>query len=415
MGKFTWSEGNQGIYRYSDFGRFDLTEIDSDGATLFYDNSDNDFDPSRAPWKIELIFKDAETYTFETGPDAGTEVFTDGTITGIKIYNQDGDLVIKGTGLDASLAIVSARLLDDGDLDGLWKFINAGGHTYVGSNDSSGPDNDWDGDSISTGRGDDTIKGNGGNDYIEDRGGVDTYNGGAGWDTVSYNTGDSYWDGWAVGIDANLKTGKVTGYDDKIDTLKNIESIRGTAFKDKFTGDKNDNEFMGYQGKDDINGAGGWDRASYRNDADRGGTDGIKADLKKGYVRDGFGQKDTIKNIEEIDGTDSNDVFIDNNKSNHFRGRDGDDKMTFSKGNDSGYGEEGADTFIFKGNNFGYDSIWDFDQDEGDKIKINNANSLDDLIIYQEGDHTVIKFNDNAFVQLDHIWFEDISASDFIF
>ena len=169
------------------------------------------------------------------------------------------------------------------------------------------------------------------------------------------------------------------------------------------------------QGKDVIDGKGGFDVASYRNDDRYGGTDGIIANLKEGFVRDGFGHKDKLKSIEGVEGTDQDDVFIDNKKDNYFRLRDGDDTVTLSKGNDYVDARgDGADLFIFKGNNFGHDEIEAFDDGDGDEIQILNATGMGDLMISQDGDDALIEFGDSSIRLLD---FDsgDLDPSDFIF
>jgi hypothetical protein len=169
------------------------------------------------------------------------------------------------------------------------------------------------------------------------------------------------------------------------------------------------------QGNDAIDGGDGFDTASYRRDSQRGGTDGIVADLKKGTVRDGFGNKDTIENIERIEGTDTNDVFKDGKGDDEFRLRDGNDTVYFSKGDDfADASGSGADLFVFKGNKFGHDAIWAFDDSQGDKLQILNAASISDLSIYQDGDNAVVEFGSNS-VTLYEFLASDLDGGDFVF
>lgn len=414
MATFKWEDGNQQFDPNVDFRDFGLDTFSTTGATLTYDAGG--YDPTQHAWRIELTFSDVVEYTFEQGPDAGEKIFTSGSITGAQWFNQSDELILSATELDVDLAYATAfanyRDLDDFFIN-LREIFRQQDNVYKGSADSMAPG--WDGDDIFTGYGQDTVKAGKGNDFITDYYGKDEYNGGKGWDTLSYD--ESFWVPHLAikGIKVDLSEGKITGYDGMVDTVKNIEGVRGTFKKDSFIGDKNDNHFMGLQGKDVIDGGKGFDIASYRRDALRGGTDGIKADLKEGIVIDGFGHNDKVKNIEGIQGTDTNDVFVDNKKRNGFDGRDGDDLFTFGKGNDWVSGGSGADTFRFK-STFDLDTIRDF-EDGIDRIQIAGVSGWGDLTVSEDGDDTVIMVGDvgGNQLRLENFDSSDISGADFIF
>ncbi len=68
----------------------------------------------------------------------------------------------------------------------------------------------------------------------------------------------------------------------------------------------------------------------------------------EGTVRDGFGTKDKIKNIEQTDGTSTDDIFMDGKGNDVFLLRDGADTVYFSKGTDyADASGDGADLFEF--------------------------------------------------------------------
>lgn len=417
MAKYTWYDGNQGFYRDRNFNDYDIDSSDSNGATLLYDVGG--FDPTRSAWRIELTFSDATEHVFEQGPDAGDSTFTSGTISGISYYSNTGDLLLDVTGLKMDLAHVAGMLRTEG-LDNygwnLGRLMQQGDNTYIGSNDSMNLSDEWDGDSITTGYGNDLVKAKGGDDYISDLLGKDKYIGGSGWDTVSYE--ESHWNPEFVkqGIKVDLANKKIVGYDGMVDTVSSIEDVRGTFKKDSFIGDKNDNSFMGYRGNDKIDGGKGWDRVDYRNDERYGGTDGIVADLSQGFVRDGFGNRDKIKNIEAARGTDADDVFVDNSSGNSFDGRDGDDLFTFGKGDDWARGGSGADTFRFK-SKFDFDTIDDF-EDGTDRIQIAGVVGFGDLTLSQDGDAAIIEvtaLGDGHQLRLENFDISDLSGADFIF
>lgn len=415
MPKFTFYNGNQGVHRFNNLNReyYDITSWSASGATMIYNGNDGPYDPSFHPYRAELTFKDAVEHTYETGPNAGDTTFIGGHLTAIHFYDDTGKLVMKVTGLKIELSWLSADLVNN-DLWQLSDVVYSKGGTFYGSSDSSGPFSDWGGDDIETTSGNDKVYAKGGDDFISDYGGRDFYHGGGGRDTLSYD--GSYWRPELVkrGLKVDLKEGKIIGFDGKVDTVKGIEGVRGTFKNDKFYGDSNHNHFMGLGGNDYINGRGGFDYIDYRRDDDRGGYDGVKVNLNTGKARDGFGSTDTLVNIEGAGGTDYDDVFRDNNKGNYFRGRDGDDRFVLTKGKDTVRGDDGADTFAFKNNNWGHDRIEDFNDVEGDKIELNHATQFSDLTIYQDGDNTVIEYL-NSSITLEDFTATDLDASDFIF
>lgn len=95
--------------------------------------------------------------------------------------------------------------------------------------------------------------------------------------------------------------------------------------------------FMGLRGADTIDGGGGTrDEVRYDRDAKFGGDRGIRVNLDdgtgingniQGTIRDGFGQIDTVRNIERVGGTMKNDVFIGSAENNAFAGIGGKDSF----------------------------------------------------------------------------------------
>jgi Ca2+-binding RTX toxin-like protein len=104
----------------------------------------------------------------------------------------------------------------------------------------------------------DVICGLGGNDVIKGQGGNDTIIGGAGIDSVDFANA-------AVPVTANLSTGAATGQG--TDKLLEVESIDGSPYADKLTGDTGPNRLSGKSGKDTLSGLGGPDQM-YGGDSD---------------------------------------------------------------------------------------------------------------------------------------------------
>lgn len=390
MATFTWYNGNQGIFRYNNFDSFDIVSNTGTEIVMEYNGNRGPYAYDQTPYTIVL---DITGYRSIPNDDGG-DTITLGSVTGISYYDIDGKLLIDGTGLNVSLPVLQ-NLYDVGGFN-VFQFLVAGGNTFVGSDDGSGPVSDWDGEDIKTGWGDDIVNANGGDDYIQDNGGTDTYNGGDGQDEVDY--GESFWNYSSMvmhGITADLGAGTVLGWDGKTDTLISIEGVRGTFLNDTMIGDANDNRFMGYQGRDTIDGGQGFDIVSYRNDANQGGYNGITASLRKQAVIDGFGQRDTVLvNVEGVEGTNYDDAFIDSARDNFFRGRDGDDTFVLSTGNDQVRGDGGSDFFVFRTDIFGDDTIRDF-EDGIDTIRVKSA-SFDELVISQDGTDALIEWEGNS-------------------
>ncbi len=115
---------------------------------------------------------------------------------------------------------------------------------------------------IEGGDGADTLYGNGGadiliggagDDILHGGPGDDTYDGGAGFDTVSYETA-------TLGVVVDLsKTGLQNTRGGGVETLTNIEGLKGSAYADTLTGDARANLLDGGAGDDTLNGGDGDD------------------------------------------------------------------------------------------------------------------------------------------------------------
>lgn len=433
MAEFKYFQGNNGMWGYSDLDAFSVENlsdiVDLGGGSyeitmVYWDfNTDSPGTASDGyPQSLKVIVSGAVFEPILTGPQAGGVRATAGTVTGVQYYDAASNLLLDVTGLTGDLPIVQALIIDGRGWHA-FNYLNNQGNTYIGANDSdfdaNGGADGWDGEDIQTGAGDDLVRARGGDDWIGDYGGKDIYKGGDGFDVVYYE----YWiDNHyilpnATGIIANFKKGWIKGPDGLKDTIVSIEGATGTGFDDKFIAvDGADHMFRGFGGKDKLVGADGSDWAQYHRDYRYGGDEGIRARLDKGFVRDGFGQKDTVVSIENIRGTQYDDVFVDDGADNYFQGRDGNDKFTFTGtgGSDRAQGGSGADTFIFEGS-FGDDTIDDFSQGDGDLIRIKDAGAYIDLTIADDGSgNTLITFGANT-VTLENVTFTDLSAADFIF
>ena len=179
-------------------------------------------------------------------------------------------------------------------------------------------------DTLTGGAGNDILRGGAGDDRLGGRGGADILDGGDGFDRVSYSGASA-----ATTINLATGTGTVNGV---TDTLISIESVIGSAFADTITGSDNSalfdyvdgfthptrsrlERFAGLAGNDIINGGAGFDQVDYSQDAGAGGTAGVTVNLSTGTATDGFGNTDTLTNIEFVRGTMSADTLTGANNA----------------------------------------------------------------------------------------------------
>lgn len=415
MPKWEYFNANKGIHAWRwDTEFYDITQYNTNRIVLEYNEAKGGpFEEDRFPDKIVFLLKGATTYVPTEGDQAGETQYTGGKIAGVRMFSESGDLQIKVTNANVPLHAVQAWLNRDGDNDfeRAFGWMEQFASTHIGSNKGGST---W--DEILTGFRNDKVFARGGNDFIVDGGGKDLYNGGGGWDVVSYNQWFFDARGMKHGITADLVKGTIKGPDGFIDKVVSIEEVRGTFLRDVLKGNKFDNEFSGMAGNDLIDGRGGWDRVRYDNDDNRGGDAGIRANMKSGKIKDGFGTVDTVRNIESVSGTDTHDVFRDNGKWMSFSGRDGDDLFKIYGGDDWINGDDGADTFRFYGLKFGADHVDDFDASEGDVLKVMAASSAADLTLLSRdgGNDTLIRFNKDSEIYLEDVAFGTMSASDFV-
>jgi Peptidase M10 serralysin C terminal/RTX calcium-binding nonapeptide repeat (4 copies) len=191
--------------------------------------------------------------------------------------------------------------------------------------------------------------GGGGDDVIFANQVANRITGNGGSDTVSYafSTG---------GVYASLaSTGGGNGYA-KGDILISVENLEGSDFNDTLVGDNSANTLSGGDGADDLRGAGGddilvggmgsdkhnggqgTDTASYA-----GAAGGVTVNLATGGT-EGEAAGDTYQLVENLLGSDHDDVLTGSSLANRIDGGDGDDLIDGAAGNDVLFGGLGDDT-----------------------------------------------------------------------
>lgn len=212
---------------------------------------------------------------------------------------------------------------------------------------------------------DDILIGGGNDDFESFRtfAGNDYVDGGTGWDRLDYAQYDNT---YFVNID--IQTGLAELYvtaspSSPVATtsFQNINDLRGTGGNDSLLGSDNTGglveRFVGLAGSDTFQGRAGTDEASYHNEHNHGGSQGITVAAHSSIVdafeiTDTFGDIDAAYDIENIRGSVFSDTIIGNSGNNRLRGGLSADVMSGGAGND---------VFVFAaGENDAADTITDF-------------------------------------------------------
>ena len=185
------------------------------------------------------------------------------------------------------------------------------------------------------------LDGQAGDDLLEGRAGADTLIGGEGFDTADYAAS-------SAGVTVSLVTGDGVGGDAEGDKLSGIESLIGSAFADKLTGDTKanllragagDDTLVGGAGADTLYGGDGIDTVSYADSAAA-----IDVGLDSSTTHGGDAEGDRLFEIENVVGSKYNDQISGNSLANILDGGDGDDWLEGGAGADSLIGGDGTDT-----------------------------------------------------------------------
>ena len=225
------------------------------------------------------------------------------------------------------------------------------------------------------GAGNDQMWGESGDDVLEGGAGSDRLYGGPGVDWLSYAGSDA-------GVTVRLYDGLAQRGHAEGDTITGFENLRGSAHPDRLAGTGRANRLEGGAGNDRMwggsgddvleGGAGadrlyggpGLDWASYQgsdagpdrlNGGDgvdwvsyQGSDAGITVNLKDNTVAGGHAEGDVITDIENVIGSDYQDILIGNDGANRLEGGDGNDYFFSSEGADQLDGGDGQDRILYQ-------------------------------------------------------------------
>ena len=219
----------------------------------------------------------------------------------------------------------------------------------AGSQNVEGGDGD---DVLLGGAGNDTLDGGAGDDLVGGGGGVDALSGGAGVDTLTFA-------GIGRNVDASLANGTalyVNGAGVTVEeTHDGFENLEGFTGNDRLTGDAGDNVLDGGDGNDTLVGGAGNDTliGGAGDDTLRGGPgqdsiDGgegidtidvsdipldVTVNLEEGSASYGMVEEEVL-NVENIIGSEGDDVLTGDAGDNNIAGNAGDDVINGGDGND---------------------------------------------------------------------------------
>jgi Ca2+-binding RTX toxin-like protein len=202
---------------------------------------------------------------------------------------------------------------------------------------------------------DDNLSGDNNNNDIDGQGGHDALFGFGGDDHLL----DDYGDDDLYGGDGNDELDGGRGYDDLYGG-DDIDVLDGGLHDDRLYGQAGDDWLAGGHGADVINGGSGIDTAAYSES-----SAAVTIDLSVAFANGGHATGDTLSGIENVRGSDFGDTLSGDGGANTLAGGMGTDVL---KGNGD------ADIFYFSSGTMELgrdaDRIMDFNQAEGDRIKV---------------------------------------------
>ena len=300
------------------------------------------------------------------------------------------DILIGGDGNDHAVYLTSEAGVEVRLYDGTAKGGDAEGDTFEDIEHLWGSKND---DVLAGDHGDNWIIGQGGNDVMQGREGDDYLEGGPGTDMLDGGDGNDFLQGaedddelhgqngndQLYGDYSGSLLGETTGGNDILYGGDGDDQLYGRVGDDELYGGNGNDELRGQEGADILSGGAGIDVAIY----DQGSDTGVVVRLHAAVARRGHAEGDTfnmetveytdadgntrsvqVPDIENLRGTEHDDILAGDIRDNELRGLggndklfggpdggndqlhggDGDDKVYGGKGEDTLYGNAGTDT-----------------------------------------------------------------------
>ena len=361
------------------FGVGATAAASTDVATTARTNRVTDFERGNAGDKFEMT-----TYLNLglIGYTANSNAFASGHM---RLTQSETDLLLQvdGDGAGTANDFVTIFAISNGYTGGFTAFNFDG---FIGNLTLTGFDTD---ETITGATGNDTLSGGGGNDVLIGLAGNDTLDGGDGNDLLNGGLGDDTLIGGAgidtatyadstVGVTVSLAVTGAQATGAGSDTISGVENLVGSTFDDTLTGDAGANRIEGGAGNDTVSGGAGSDvlLGQAGNDTLDGGdgddslTGGAGDDTLTGGAgidtavysdaaagvtvnlgitvaqATGMGN-DTLNGIENLIGSDFNDILTGDAGANRIDAGAGNDTVSGGAGDDVLIGGAGIDTLFY--------------------------------------------------------------------
>jgi len=267
-----------------------------------------------------------------------------------------GNTLIGGAGNDFLSGAFGNDLLDGGtgndQLEGsLGNDILLGGSgsddLFGGSSSDQLDGGDGD-DYLDGGSSNDLLLGGGGNDTLRGSTGTDTYKGGDGIDLLDADFTST---DQTIILEMGVNPGSISG--SGFGSIFGIENVNGGNGDDTIRGNEDDNTLDGDSGDDILDGYAGNDRLDGGSGTDAadysGSLGGVNVDLSTGMALDGLGGTDTLVSIESAFGGAFDDLITGSSSANTLSGDAGNDTLLGGGGNDTLIGGSGAGDDTYDG------------------------------------------------------------------
>lgn len=248
------------------------------------------------------------------------------------------------------------------------------------------------------------LTGNSLNNFLAAGQGDNIIDGGDGIDTVDYHN-NAVTGSTGVTIDLTSVAQNTGG--SGLDTLLNIEGVRGTDYADSLTGNAGNNHLDGHDGNDTLLGGDGDDMLSETTGDDSinggAGTDtlsyyetsvALTINLNITAAQNTGAGNDTIIGIENLIGGQGHDNLLGNSQNNMLQGMAGNDTLDGADGNDFLDGGTGADYMVGGDGN----DVYVIDSDSDVVIETNGVNSGIDTVNSYLPNYTLLSNFENGFI-----------------